>query len=72
MAAKHSKSELLSILNREAAKLAGVADTLREITESSGDVANIVGLLADVVGNVNDTVSDVAMQLERGMETRRA
>lgn len=52
------------VLNAEAAKLAGVADTLREIMESSGQAANIVGLLADVVDEVNEKISDVAMRVD--------
>lgn len=53
------------VLNAEAAKLSGVADTLREIMESSGQAANIVGLLADVVDSINERISDVASQIEQ-------
>ena len=61
-----SRTSAADVIHGEAAKLAGVADTLREIAEHSGECGNIVPMLADVLDAVNSKISDVASQLERG------
>ena len=59
----NAKIRRADALDHEAAKLAGVADTLKEITEISGDASNIVGLLRDVVDDATEKVSNIAAEL---------